>query len=51
MIAALAKVTKLVPLETIKKDFQANYSKKFKKEIIDANLRAMDAAYNSVKSE
>ena len=51
MIAALSKITGLVTIDTIKKDFVQSYSKKFKKEIVDANLRAMDAAYNSVKSE
>ena len=51
MIAALVKITGLVPLDTVKKDFEHSYSKKFKKEIIDANLRAMDAAYSLVKSE
>ena len=51
MIAALSKVTNLVSLDTIKDDFEHNYSKKFKKEIIEANLRAMDSAYSSVKSE
>jgi len=51
MIAALAKVAGLVSLETIKENFKENYSKKFKKEIIEANIRAMDSAYKSVKSE
>ena len=51
MIAALAKITKLVSLDTVKENFKKTYSKKFKPEIVEANLRAMDAAYNSVKSE
>jgi len=51
MIAALAKITSIVPLDTIKKNFQVSYAKKFKPEIIEANLRAMDTAYKTVQSE
>lgn len=51
MVAALAKVTGLVSLDVIKKNFQENYSKKFRKEIVEANLRAMDTAYNAIKPE
>lgn len=51
MIAALAKVAEIVSLNSVKKSFEENYSKKFRKEVMDANLRAMDAAYNSVISE
>ena len=51
MIAAIARATGIVGFEAVKKSFEENYSKKFKKEIIEANLRAMDAAYKLVKSE
>jgi pyruvate ferredoxin oxidoreductase gamma subunit len=51
MIAALLKVSGIVDIKTVEKNFRTKYSKKFNPEVIEGNVRAMDAAYNSVKGE
>ncbi|MBL7069496.1 MAG: 2-oxoacid:acceptor oxidoreductase family protein [Candidatus Omnitrophica bacterium] len=51
MIAALLKVTGLLDIEMVMKNFKEKYSKKFNAEIIEGNLRAMKTAFESVKSE
>ncbi len=51
MIAALLKITNILNIEAVKNNFKVKYSKKFKPEIIEANLRAMDEAFKSVMTE
>jgi len=51
MISALLKVTGLLEIEKVMKDFKTKYSKKFNPEIIEGNLRAMKSAFDSVKGE
>ena len=51
MIAALLKVTSILEIGTVEKNFKERYSKKFSQEIIEGNLRAMRAAFESVKGE
>ncbi|MBI4335245.1 MAG: 2-oxoacid:acceptor oxidoreductase family protein [Candidatus Omnitrophica bacterium] len=49
LIAALVKVTGILKLEEVMDNFKKQFSSKFSPEIIEANLRAMKAAYNEVK--
>ncbi len=49
MLGALAKVTGVLKLETIKEDIVQKFSGKFNKEMIDGNLRAIQRAYEEVK--
>ena len=49
MIGALVKVTGILKLEDILEGFKKQYSGKFGPEIIEANLKAIKAAYNEVK--
>lgn len=51
MIAAVVKVTGILDIKNVEKDFEAKYSKKFTPEIIAGNLRAMRAAFDAVKGE
>lgn len=51
MIAALIKATNLLDIEIVERNFKEKYSKKFSQEIIEGNLRAMKAAFESVKGE
>lgn len=51
MMAALIKVTGIVDLEIVEKNFRGKYSKKFNPEIIEGNLRAMKVAFESVRGE
>lgn len=51
MIGALVKVTKIIKLEDTLEGFKKQYSGKFSQEVIEANLRAMQTAYNQVKVE
>jgi len=38
-------------LETVLEDFKAKYSGKFKQEVVDGNLKAIQRAYDEVKAE
>ncbi len=49
MIGALVKVTGILKLEDILEGFKKQYSGKFSPEVVEANLRAMRAAYDEVK--
>ncbi len=49
MIGALAKVTGIVKLESLKKTFEHEFSTKFKPEIMQGNLNSMEAAYKEVR--
>lgn len=49
MISALIKVTGILKLEDVLEGFKKQYSGKFSPEVVEANLRAMKAAYNEVK--
>ncbi len=51
MIAALLRASGIVDIKTVVKNFREKYSKKFNPEVIDGNVRAMETAYDSVKSE
>lgn len=51
MIAALVKVTGILDIEMVKKNFKEKYSKKFNPAVIEGNLRAMDEAFKSVEEE
>lgn len=48
MIGALVKVTKIIKLEDTLEGFKKQYSGKFSQEVIEANLRAIQTAYNQV---
>ncbi|NQT94363.1 MAG: 2-oxoacid:acceptor oxidoreductase family protein, partial [Lentisphaerae bacterium] len=51
MIAALVKVTGILDIKIVEKNFKEKYSKKFNPEIIEGNIRAMNTAFESVKGE
>ena len=51
MIGALLKVAKLLKLETLLNYFEKEYASKFRPEIIEGNLAAIQKAYDEVKSE
>lgn len=51
MIAALLKATGLLKLETVIENFEKVYSKKFNPAVVEGNVKAMKAAYESVKGE
>ncbi|MCK4423724.1 MAG: 2-oxoacid:acceptor oxidoreductase family protein, partial [Candidatus Omnitrophica bacterium] len=51
MIGALIKATDIMKLEVVLEDFKNKYSGKFKQEVIDGNLKAIQRAYDEVKSE
>jgi len=51
MIGALAKATGILDLEAIKKDVIKKFQGKFSQKIIDGNLKALQQAYEEVKSE
>ena len=51
MIGALIKATDIMKLEVVLEDFKTKYSGKFKQEVIAGNLKAIQRAYDEVKSE
>ena len=51
MIGALVKITGIIDLKTVEQNFKEKYSKKFSQEVVEANLRAMESAFNSVVGE
>ncbi len=50
MLAALLYVTNMLPVERIKKTVEELLSARFKKEIVEANLRTIDRAIKEVKA-
>ena len=48
MIAALVKVTGILDIKTVEKNFKEKYSKKFNPQIIEGNLRAKETAFKYV---
>jgi len=51
MIGALIKATDILELSAVLEDFRKKYATKFKPEIIEGNVRAIEKAYNEVKGE
>ncbi|MBI5970926.1 MAG: 2-oxoacid:acceptor oxidoreductase family protein [Deltaproteobacteria bacterium] len=51
MLGALAKVTAIVPLDALIKNFKEGYSKKYSEKVIAGNVTAMNRGYNEVKGE
>ena len=51
MVAALVKVTGILKLDAVIDNFRKKYSHKFRPEIVEANVKAMRAAAEEVKSE
>ncbi len=51
MIGALTKVTGLIKIDRLKEGLSKKFSGKFKQEIIDGNIKAVERAYEEVKSE
>lgn len=51
MIGALVKATGVLKLESVIESFKKEYSRKFRAEIIEGNIKAIEAAYKEVKSE
>jgi len=51
MMGALVRVTELLNMETLKKDVQKKFAKKFGDKIVQGNFAALQRAYEEVKSE
>jgi len=51
MMGALVRITELLSMETLKKDVQKKFMKKFGEKVVQGNFNAMDRAYREVKSE
>ncbi len=49
MLGALIKVSELISLEVLLDDINVKFSKKFKKQVVEGNLRAIKRAYEEVK--
>jgi len=51
MMGALIKVTELLGMETLKKDIEKKFMKKFGEKVVQGNFNAIERAYREVKSE
>jgi len=51
MIGALIKATECITLDAIKKDVEKKFMKKFGERVVQGNIRAIERAYEEVKSE
>ncbi|MDI6640723.1 MAG: 2-oxoacid:acceptor oxidoreductase family protein [Elusimicrobiota bacterium] len=51
MLAALVKVTQIVSLDQLKEEFKNKFGKKLSQEKLSGNLKAIDRAYNEVRSD
>ena len=51
LLAAVVKVTNILKLDSVIKNFQEEYSRKFKGELLKANIEAMKMAYGEVQGE
>jgi len=51
MIGALIKATDCISLEAIKKDVEKKFLKKFGERVVQGNIRAIERAFEEVKSE
>ena len=51
MMGALIKVTELLNMETLKKDLEKKFMKKFGEKVVQGNFNAIERAYKEVKSE
>jgi pyruvate ferredoxin oxidoreductase gamma subunit len=49
MLGALVKVTGVIKLETLLENFKEKYAKRFKPEVFQGNLEAIQTAYDEVK--
>jgi pyruvate ferredoxin oxidoreductase gamma subunit len=50
MLGALVKATGTISLETLLGDIEKKFAKKFKKQVVDGNLKAIERAYKEVKT-
>lgn len=50
MLGALVKVTEMISLETLLEDIEKKFTKKFKKQVVEGNLKAIERAHKEVKS-
>jgi len=50
MMGALAKVTGIASLQNFKVDVEKKFGKKFGQKVVEGNIRALERAYNEVKS-
>ncbi len=48
IVAALSRVTGVIPIEALKENLVASFGKKFSQEIIDRNIQSVDRAYEEV---
>jgi pyruvate ferredoxin oxidoreductase gamma subunit len=51
MLGALAKATDMVKLDGLIDDFRVNYAKKYSEAVIDGNVEAMKAGYETVRED
>jgi pyruvate ferredoxin oxidoreductase gamma subunit len=51
LIGALVKATGLLSLESCKRDIEKKFSAKFGSKIVEGNQKALERAYEEVKTE
>ncbi len=50
IVAALSKVTGVIPIDDLKEHVKESFGSKFSQDVIDANLESVDRAYEEVQS-
>ena len=51
MVGALVKVTKLVDYKNVRDELEASFGNKFRRSIVEGNLKALDRAFEEVKGD
>ena len=51
IVAALSKVTGVVPIDSLVEHLKTSFAKKFSQEVIDANLESVHRAYEEVRQQ
>lgn len=51
MMGALVKITQLIDIENLKKGLRKKFSAKFKQEIVEGNIKAIERAFEEVRGE
>jgi pyruvate ferredoxin oxidoreductase gamma subunit len=51
MVGALVKVTSLVDFKNVREELEASFGNKFRRSIVEGNLKALDRAYEEVKGD
>jgi len=51
MLGAFVRATGILDIDAVKKDVHAKFSKRFRPDVVEGNLKALERAYEEVKSE